>query len=165
MSSIEEEISDRIEKIINQIESGEIKKGDTVYCTKNEHNVVILELPKLDLIEKYNREKKNNGSAPFSGRIKYKTKGRGKIGYAPIITIIKIQDKNISMEFSISKENYQSSHFSDLSYEVKKKGMTIKKQFESNNYNFVIYGETKNSLYDAFSGYFSLFENLKFKST
>ena len=44
MSSYEEENSLRIERVINQIESGEIKIGDTLYFTTNVHNVVVIEL-------------------------------------------------------------------------------------------------------------------------
>ena len=72
-----------------------------------------------------------------------------------------IQISNFSVEFSISQEKYLSSDFSDLIYEAKNKGLSVKKQVDPNYYHFVINGATQNALYDAFSGYFSLLERLK----
>ena len=160
MPSYEEEISLKIERILNEIKTGQLKIGTQVYCTEIMHNVIILELPKYEIIEDYFKRKNQNKFAPFRERIKYKTKGRGKIGYASVSTIVRIQEKNFSLEFTISKELHRSSNFSDRISEAKNVGLTVKREVDPNNYYYTIYGETQNSLYDAFSGNFSLLENV-----
>lgn len=161
MTSEENKVFSEIEKVINEIETGQLKIGDIVYCTEIMHNVIILEFPRRELIEEYYEEKKINEFPPFTGRIKYKTKGRGKIGFASIATIVKLQEKNFSVEFSISREIHRSSDFFDIISEAKNEGMTVKRKVDPKYYHYSIYGETQNALYDAFSGYFSSLEELK----
>ncbi len=161
MPSYEEEISTKIEKILNAIDTGKLKIGDKVYCTRILHYVYIAEFPKREIIEKYRKEMIIDKNTPFMGNIKYKRRKNGKIETTSISSIVIVQQKNFNLKFSISKGKFKSSNLSDIVHEAKNEGMLTLKTSDSNLYHYSIYAETQNALYDAFSGYFSLLDNVK----
>ena len=58
MPSYEEEISKLIEKVLNAIETGKLKIGDKVYCTRILRYVTIVEFPKRERIKEYQNMRK-----------------------------------------------------------------------------------------------------------
>ena len=106
------DIGKQIAKLIRQMESGEIKVGDIVYCSKILSNIILIELPDQEFFIQYHKDKLDIRYPPFSEHIKYKTLN-GKIDTCSIACIAKI-----------SKGNYSAS------YEIKKKGKDAKELAE-----------------------------------
>lgn len=98
-------IGGKIEEVITQILDRELKHGDIVYCTKELDDVIFLDPPSEDLIQKYLRAKQNGEiDPPFRGDIKYKT-FKGEIRSAPVACIVKISSGNSSAEYEFKGIN------------------------------------------------------------
>ncbi len=101
-------VTSRIEEVIFQILDKKIEYGDIVYCTKELQNVVFLEPPSYEIIQKYLADKKKGElDPPFRGDIKYKTLN-GKFRSAPIACIVKISNGDYSAEYEFKGINYET---------------------------------------------------------
>ena len=81
-----------IKRAMDAFEKGEMRVGDTVYCSKALEDVVLLEVPSRDHIEFY---KKNKYILPKE--LRYKKKN-GEIAEAPIPCFVKIKTGNYFRE-------------------------------------------------------------------
>jgi len=77
------EISHRLADAVKDMENGEIKPGDIVYCSNVGKNVIFLEYPERRFFDTYYEQ------GVFPGDAKYKT-FEGKIGTAPVACFHKL---------------------------------------------------------------------------
>ncbi len=121
-------ISLEISTVIRQIESGEIKPGDVVFCQKACENVVVLENPpKSNLLEYHKAKREGEKYPPFTGRIKYRT-FNGQICSVPIACITVIEKGNNSVEYEVKGRGSDSRNRADtLEYYARATGFRVKR--------------------------------------
>ena len=125
--------------------------------------VIIVELPKRELINECFKRLEIMEHTPFREDIGYKRRIKGSIEYTTVFCIRIIQDRKFSVKFWITKENFESSYFFPKIYEARNEAMFVKKISDSNSnyFHITIYSATHNSLLDILHGFLPLLENIK----
>ncbi len=107
-------IGDKISTVIRQIESGEIKPGDVVFCQKACEDVVFLEKPaESDLLEYHKAQRDGEKFPPFPGDVKYRTFS-GQICSVPIGCITVIEKGNKFVEYEVKGRGSDSKNRADI---------------------------------------------------
>lgn len=121
-------ISHEISTVIRQMESGEIKPGDVVYCSKALKDVIFLEKPhESDLLEYHKAKLDGEKYPPFSGRIKYRTFS-GQICSVPVGCINVIEKGNKFAEYEVKGRGSDSKNRADfLEYYARAIGFRVKR--------------------------------------
>jgi len=139
----------RLAKAVNQMESGEIKPGDIVYCSKEGDPVLFLEYPEQVHFETYHRL----GVFPC-GDAKYQALD-GEIRYAPVACFTKISKGNYFSTHKISNEEDNSREGFDrfkrherLRGQAMAEGLRVETKRTLEGYELTFYGDSQQAVDD-----------------
>jgi len=135
-------IYDKISTVIRQIESGEIKPSDVVYCSKACKDVVVLENPpKSDLLEYHKAKRDGEKYPPFPGDVKYRTFS-GQICSVPVGCIDVIEKGNKFVEYEVKGRGSDSKNRADfLEYYARCIGFRVKKIKTKKGISLTFFGD------------------------
>jgi len=136
------EIRHRLDKAVKNMENGEIKPGDIVYCSNIGKNVIFLEYPERKFFETYYKD------GVFPGKAKYKTI-EGEIGTAPVACFFKISKGNYKAEHVINgKEEEIKRYIDHLMGLCKQEGFRVELEETKTGYKLKILGDSQESVND-----------------
>ena len=140
-------VFDKISSVIEQMESGEIKPGDVVYCSKALKDVIFVEKPPEPLILEYHEAKRNGEKfVPFTGDVKYRTFS-GQICSVPVGCISKILKGNKFVEHEVKGYDSDSINYADLlEYYARGIGYRVERIDTKNGIKLTFFGDNQEEL-------------------
>lgn len=136
------DIQNRMRSVVSDIESGKIKLGDIVYCTKLGREVILIEFPKKEHFDTYHK------FGVFPGDIKYKTLNN-EVGLAPVTCINRISIGNCAAEFEVlGKDKKSKEKVDQLERNAKRMGFRVRIIDAKWSYKLEFIGDTQQEVDD-----------------
>ena len=122
---------------VDDIENGRIKRGDIVYTTKFEKEVILIEFPKKEFFDTYHK------FGVFPEDVKCKTL-EGEIEYIPIACIHRISRGNYTAEFEVlGKDKKSKERVDQLEGDAKRMGFRVRVIDTKRSYKLEFIGDTQ----------------------
>ena len=136
------DIQNRMRSVVSDIESGKIKLGDIVYCTKLGREVILIEFPKKENFDTYHK------FGVFPGDIKYKTLNN-EVGLAPVTCINRVSRGNYTAEFEVlGKDKKSKERVDQLEGDAKRMGFRVRIIETKRSYKLEFIGDTQQEVDD-----------------
>lgn len=134
---VTKDIQIRMMTIIKHIESGRVRPGDVLYCTKIGTEVIFLEIPARKYFDIYHK------FGVFSQNVKYKTL-EGEEGSAPIACFNRISKANYSADYDVEGKNISSKeNVSHLERIAKRSGFRTNRIETPKGFKLIFFGDTQ----------------------